>query len=94
LADDERTTPDRGEHGPTIDVGAVVSPRALNQRQKLEQEKAELLRELTGYEEELKITLGKHKGRRQFLQWHIRRVKLRIAEVAQELAGLEQDIGS
>jgi len=45
------------------------------------------LKEPTGYQDELTVTLAKQKGPRQFLQGHIRRVKLRIAEVEQLLVG-------
>jgi len=64
-------------------------PRPLSDREKWQEERLELIQKRTEYQTELETTLMKHKSRRQFLDWHIRRMTLRLAELEKRLAALE-----
>jgi hypothetical protein len=61
-------------------------PRPLNERQSLEHElREELPSQLAAYQQELAAGLA-DKTRREFLEWHIRRVHKRMADVEARLA--------
>jgi hypothetical protein len=60
-------------------------PPPHNERQAFERE--ELPAELTAYKRELEATPAPHKERREWLEWQIRRVPKRMAEVERRLAG-------
>lgn len=62
-------------------------PPPRNERQALERERKELPDELTTYKRELESTPPPHKERREWLEWQIRRVQKRMAEVERRLAG-------
>jgi len=62
-------------------------PRPLNSRQALEQERAELLRQITVYRQELEDAPVKSKARRERLEWQIMRDQKRLAEIEARLAG-------
>ena len=62
-------------------------PPPRNERQSLERERKELPDELTTYKRELEAAPPPHKERREWLDWQIRRVQKRIAEVERRLAG-------
>ncbi len=74
--------------------GSLASmPRPLNARQALEQERADLLRQIAVYQQELEDAPVKSKARRERLdrrdrlQWQIERDQKRLAEVEAKLAG-------
>jgi len=61
-------------------------PRPTNDRQSLERElREELPAQLAGYQQELTAGLA-DKTRREWLEWHIRRVQKRMADVEARLA--------
>jgi hypothetical protein len=62
-------------------------PRSLNERQSLEHElREELPTQLAAYQQELAAGLA-DKTRREWLEWHPRRVQKRMAELERRLAG-------
>jgi len=62
-------------------------PRPLNERQSLEHElREELPAQLATYQQELATGLA-DKARREFLEWHVRRVQKRMVEIERRLAG-------
>jgi hypothetical protein len=63
-------------------------PRPLNERQALEQERAELLAQIAAYQRELDATPIQNRGRREMREWQIRRDKKRLAEIEARLAAL------
>lgn len=60
-------------------------PRPLNERQGLEEERAELLRQITAYRHELGNAPKISKARRERLEWQIRRNQKRMAEIEARL---------
>jgi hypothetical protein len=56
-------------------------PAPTNERQALERERAELPAHVANYHRELDATPPDHKERRERLEWQIRRVEKRMAEV-------------
>ena len=62
-------------------------PTPHNERHALERERQELPDELTTYKRELGATPPPPKERREWLEWQIRRVQKRMAEVERRLAG-------
>jgi len=56
-------------------------PRPLNERQSLEMERDELLGQVAAYRQESENAPVISKTRRDFLEWHIRRVQKRMADV-------------
>jgi len=64
-------------------------PPPLSDREKWQEERLELIQRRAEHQNELESTLMKHKSRRQFLDWHIRRMTLRLAELEERLAALE-----
>jgi len=66
-------------------------PRPLNERQSLEQElREELPGQLAGYQQELAAGQA-DKTRREFLEWHIRRVQKRVADLEARLAKIDAE---
>ena len=61
-------------------------PRPMNERQSLEQERAELPSQLAAHQAQLDATSPENKARRERLEWQIRRVQKRMAEVEARLA--------
>ena len=61
-------------------------PPPTNERQALEQERAELPSQIAAYESELDATPPEHKARREMRAWQIRRAQKRLAEVEARLA--------
>jgi len=61
----------------------------LTDRERWKQERDELIQKRAECQTELESTLTKHKSRRQFLDWHIRRMTLRLAELEKRLAELK-----
>jgi len=60
-------------------------PRPLNERQSLERERAELPGQLAAHQAQLDATAPEHKARRERLEWQIRRVQKRMAEIQERL---------
>jgi hypothetical protein len=60
-------------------------PRRLNERQALEQERAEIPGQVAAYRQELENGRP-HKARRERLEWQIREREKRLAEVEARLA--------
>jgi hypothetical protein len=62
---------------------AIIShmPAPINERQALERERAELPDHVANYQRELNATPQGQKERRERLEWQIRRVQKRMAEV-------------
>jgi DNA repair exonuclease SbcCD ATPase subunit len=60
-------------------------PRPRNERQSLEQELAEIPAQLAAYRQELE-NVPVSKTRREFIEWHIRRVQKRMADLEALLA--------
>ena len=56
-------------------------PRPLRERQSLEQERAELRKQVAAYTNELAITVGVNKARREPLDWQIQRAQKRLTDV-------------
>ena len=68
--------------------GSLASmPRPMNERQSLEQERAELPSQLAAHQAQLDATPPESKARRERLEWQIRRVQKRMAEVEARLFG-------
>jgi len=68
--------------------GSLASmPRPRNERQALEQERAELPSKLATFQAELTATPAENKVRREMLEWQIRRAQKRMAGVEARLAG-------
>ncbi len=65
-------------------------PRPRNERQALEQERAELPSQIAAYESELDATAPGHKARRERLAWQLRRAQKRLAEVEARLVILAE----
>ncbi len=65
-------------------------PRPLSDREKWQEERLEVIQKRAEYQSELETTLMKHKSRRQFLDWQIRRMTLRLAELEKRLAALDK----
>jgi len=63
-------------------------PRPLNERQSLEQERAELPSQIAAYESELDATPPEHTARRERLVWQLRRAQKRLAEIEARLAAI------
>ena len=61
-------------------------PRPLNERQSLERELAELPAQMVAYRHELENRPSISKARRERLEWEIRRVRKRMADVEARLA--------
>jgi hypothetical protein len=61
-------------------------PAPTNERQALEQERAELPGQIAAYQRELDVTPTENKTRREMLEWQIRRDQKRMAEVEEKLA--------
>jgi chromosome segregation ATPase len=64
----------------------MPSPR--NERQAVEEERAELPVQIAAYQRELAATTTENKTRREMLDWQIRRAQNRLAEVAARLAAI------
>jgi hypothetical protein len=60
-------------------------PRPLNERQALERERDELPTQLAAYQKELDATPVTFRERRERLEWQIRRVRKRMADVEARL---------
>jgi hypothetical protein len=56
-------------------------PTPTNERQALERERAELPAHVTNYQRELDVTPQGNKERRERLEWQIRRMRKRRAEI-------------
>jgi hypothetical protein len=63
-------------------------PRSLNERQSLEEERAEIPGQIAKLQTELDATLLGAKSQRQFLIWRIRERRLRLAKVEKRLAAM------
>ena len=61
-------------------------PAPSNERQTLERERAELPAHVANYQRELDATPPGNKDRRERLEWQIRRVRKRMAEIQARLA--------
>ena len=64
-------------------------PAPTNERQALEMERAELPAHVANYQRELDATPQEQGERRERLEWQIRRVRIRMAEVEVRLTPLE-----
>jgi hypothetical protein len=63
-------------------------PRPRNERQALEEERdVELPAQVAAYRRDLDATPRENKERREFLEWQIRRVEKRMADVEVRLKG-------
>jgi len=65
-------------------------PRPLNERQSLEQERAEIPGQTAAYRQELENGRP-HKTRRERLEWQIREREKRLAEVEARLAAMKAE---
>jgi len=63
-------------------------PASTNERQALERERAELPGQLAAHQAQLDATPPENKARRERLEWQIRRMQKRMAEVERRLAGI------
>jgi division protein CdvB (Snf7/Vps24/ESCRT-III family) len=61
-------------------------PPPRNERQRLEQERAELPVQIIARQSELAITPAEHTARRERIEWQIRRAGKRLAEIEARLA--------
>jgi chromosome segregation ATPase len=68
-------------------------PRPFNERQSLEQELAELPAQMATYRHELENRPSITRARRERLEWEIRRVQKRMADVEARLAKVSAEIG-
>jgi hypothetical protein len=66
----------------------MIEP-SFNERQALEQERAELPEQIAAYQRDLDATPIQNRGRREMREWQIRRDKKRLAEVEARLADLD-----
>ena len=66
-------------------------PRPRNERQALEEERAELPALIAHYRHELTATPAEDKTRREMLDWQIRWAQKRLAEVAARLAAMRAE---
>ena len=64
-------------------------PAPTNERQALERERDELPVHVTNYQRELDATPQENRERRERLEWQIRRVEKRMAEVHARLMAAE-----
>jgi chromosome segregation ATPase len=67
-------------------------PRPLNERQSLEQERAEIPGQIAAYGRELAVTptTADFKSRRERLEWQIREREKRLADVRKRLAAINK----
>jgi len=65
-------------------------PPAHNERQRLEQERAELPVQIIDRQSELAITPAEHTARRERIAWQIRRLQKRLAEIEARLAAVSE----
>jgi hypothetical protein len=63
-------------------------PRPVDERQALEQERAELTAHITTDQRELAATTDQDRTRREFLAWRIKRAQNRIALIETRLAAI------
>ena len=56
-------------------------PAPTNERQALEREQAELPAHVANYQRELNATPLQNRERRERLEWQIRRVRIRMADI-------------
>ena len=63
-------------------------PAPTNERQALERERAELPAHVANYQRELSVTPQANRERRECLEWQIKRVQKRIAEIHARLTAL------
>jgi hypothetical protein len=61
-------------------------PRPRSEGQSFEEELAELPGQVAGHRRELALTPAEDKTRLEWLEWHIRRVQKRMADVEARLA--------
>ena len=66
-------------------------PRPVDERQSLEQERAELPAQITSYQLDLAATNAEDKTRREMLEWQIRRAQKRLAEVEARLVAMKAE---
>ena len=62
-------------------------PKPVSERHALERERAELPSQLAAYQRELDSTAPEDRARRERLEWQIRRVQRRMAELQARLGG-------
>jgi hypothetical protein len=67
------------------------TPRPLNERQALEQERVELPDQIIAHQAELAATPAASKGRRERLDGQIRNLRKRLVEVEARLAAIGAD---
>ena len=63
-------------------------PRPLNERQSLEQERAEISAQIAAYQAELDATPVTNKARREMREWQTKEREKRLAEINARLAKL------
>ncbi len=63
-------------------------PTPPSDRRVLEQERAELPEQIAAHQRELDATPAENKARRERLEWQIRRVQKRLAEIEARLAAI------
>jgi hypothetical protein len=56
-------------------------PAPTNERQALERERAELPAHVANYQRELDATPLENRDRRERLEWQVRRVRIRMADI-------------
>ena len=65
-------------------------PAPTNERQALERERAELPEQIAAFQRELDATPAENRGRRERLEWQIRRDQKRLAKIEARLAELAE----
>ena len=65
-------------------------PPPTNERQRLERERAELPGQIAAYQRDLAATPPENRGRREMLEWQIRRDQKRLAKIEGRLAELAE----
>ncbi len=66
-------------------------PRPRNERQSLEEERAELPGQIAAYQRELGAMPPENKAQREMREWQIQRDKKRLAEIEARLAALRAE---
>jgi hypothetical protein len=67
-------------------------PRPLNERQSLEQERGELLAQMTAYWKGIENG-SPRQARREFLEWQVRQAVNRLAAIRARLAAIKAERG-
>lgn len=75
-------------------VSLYAMPPFRNERQRLEQEQAELPGQIIAHRSELAVTPASNTAQRERLEWQLRRVQKRLGEVRARLATMPSKASS